>query len=142
MAKSIVVSDLKQKHSELSGETQVAEKHLEQLTRSLEHLDNTLRLFDPELKPETIKPRTKRKQSGRFQSGELTRAVLTTLRKAEAPLSVKEIAERLGEATGLDMSTMASARVVADNVRACLARPHDGVRCEKEGKGPMRWRAA
>ena len=112
------------------------------MTRSLEHIDNTIRLFDPNAKPELVKPRTKRRQSSRFGPGEMTRAVWTVLRKADAPLTVREIAERMAEATGLDMATTKAANQVVANVRAALARPHEGLSCEKNGKEPMRYRVA
>jgi hypothetical protein len=134
-----VLSALTRKRAELAGEIRAIEKRYTRVTRDLEHLDNTLRLFDPDAKPETIKPRTKRQQPSRFGPGEMTRAVITVLRESEAPLTIREIAERLGEAMGLDMSTTKAASQVVANVRAALARPHDGLPGEKDGKEPMRY---
>ena len=69
----------------------------------------------------------------------MTRAVMAVLRKAEAPLGIREIAERLGEAMGLDMSTTKAASQVVANVRAALARPHDGLR-GRGRQGALRYR--
>jgi hypothetical protein len=140
MSEPLVIHALRAKRAELSGEAREVEKRLALLTRQLEHLDNALCIFDPSAKPETIKPRTKRKQSSRFGPGEMTRAVWTVLRKSDAPMTVREIAERMAEATGLDIATTKAANQVVANVRAALARPHEGLRCEKNGKEPMRYR--
>jgi hypothetical protein len=71
----------------------------------------------------------KRTASQRFRTGELTRATLSVLRKAERPLSVCEIADVVATECHLDMSTIPAAEVVVANVRAALARPHEGGRC-------------
>ena len=142
MSEPLVLSALRHKRAELSGELRTAQARVSQIAQSLEHLDNTLRLFDPDAKPEKIKPRTERHQSCRFRPGEMTRAVWAVLRKSETALTVREIAERMAEATGLDMSTTKAAGQVVANVRAALARPHDGLQCEKNGKEPMRYRVA
>jgi len=80
------LSALTRKRAELADEIHAIEKRYIQVTRDLEHLDNTPRLFDPDAKPETIKTRTKRQQPSRFRPGEMTRSVLTVLRKSETPL--------------------------------------------------------
>jgi hypothetical protein len=136
----LVVNGLKQKRAELSGELLAAERAVARIRTDLAGVDAVIRIFDPEAKPTTIKPRIKRGQSSRFRPGEMMRAVWTVLRKAEAPLTVREIAERVAEATGLDMSTTKAAGQVVANVRAALARPHEGLRCEKNGKEHMRYR--
>jgi hypothetical protein len=107
---------------------------------SLTSIDNTMRLFDPEAKPATIKPRVKRQHPNRFRAGEFSRAIMAVLRQADKPLTIREIAERVGPACGLDMSTTKAAHHVVASVRAALARPHDGVKCEKNGKESMVWR--
>jgi hypothetical protein len=141
MSEPLVLHALRAKRAELSGELKAAQAKVAHLARSLEHLDNTLWLFDETIKPATIKPRTKRKQSSRFGPGEMTRAVWAVLRKSDEPLTVREIAERLAEGMGLDMSTTKAANQVVANVRAALARPHEGLSSEKNGKEPMRYRA-
>src|SRR5271155_2244193 len=136
MSEPLVIHALRGKRAELSGALLLAEREASRIRADLASLDSTTRLFDPDAKPATIKPRMKRKQSSRFGPGEMTRAVWTVLRKAEEPLTVREIAERMAEVTGLDMATTKAANQVVANVRAALARPHEGLSCEKNGKEP------
>jgi hypothetical protein len=60
MPEPLVLHSLRCKRPKMSGQIHASRKRLEQLTRSLEHLDNTLRLFDPDAKLATIKTRTLR----------------------------------------------------------------------------------
>lgn len=130
------------KRAELSGEIGEAEKRLQRLRADLDSLDATIRLFDPSIAPKAIKPRVKRSGKQQFRTGELTRTTLSVLRKADQPLNVREIAERVGTECGLDMSTIEAANVVIANVRAALARPHEGLMCEKRGRKPMVYRVS
>lgn len=96
--------------------------------------------LDPELKPETIKPRTKREQPSRFRLGEMTRGVWTVQQMSDEPLTVRGVAERMAEATGLNMASTKAANQVVANVRNALARPDETLSCEMSGKEPMRYR--
>lgn len=140
MSNSFVISGLTEKRAELSGEIREAEKRLDRLRADLDSLDATIRLFDPTIAPKAIKPRVKRTSTQQFRSGELTRATLSVLRMADRPLSVREIAAEVAAECHLDMSTIAAANVVIANVRAALARPHEGLMAEKRGKEPMVYR--
>jgi hypothetical protein len=102
----------------------------------------TIRLIDPTIAPKAIKPRVKSTAPQRFRTGELTRATLTVLRKADRPLSVREIAAEVATECHLDMSTIGAANVVVANVRAALARPLEGLMCEKRGREPMVYRVS
>ncbi len=72
----------------------------------------------------------------------MTRSLLTILRKADRPLTVREIAAEVGAECHLDMSTIQTTKVVGANVRAALARPHEGLMCEKRGREPMVYRVS
>jgi hypothetical protein len=139
---TFVISGLIAKRAELSGEIIEAEKRIARLRADLDSLDATIRLFDPSIAPKAIRPRVKRTAPQRFRTGELTRATLSALRKAERPLSVREIADVVAAECHMDMSTIPAANVVVANVRAALARPHEGLMCEKRGREPMLYRVA
>jgi hypothetical protein len=102
MSNSFVISGLTAKRAELSGESGEAEKRLERLRADLDSLDATIRLFDPTAKPSTIKPKVKRTAKQQFRTGELTRVTLSVLRKAERPMTVREIAAEVATVCGLD----------------------------------------
>ena len=138
MGDTYVISGLTAKRAELAGEIQQTEKHLAGLRSALEALDLTIGLFDPSIAPKAIRPKLKRiAKDGQFKAGELTRTVLGVLRRANRPLTVREIAGEVAAICGLDMSTIAAANVVVANTRAALSRPHDGLMSKKEGREPM-----
>jgi hypothetical protein len=54
----------------------------------------------------------------RFRGGELTRVILSVLRKAEKPLTVREIADQCAAECYLDMTAIPVGNVVIANIRA------------------------
>jgi hypothetical protein len=137
---TFVISGLTAKRAEMSGELREAENRVARLRADLVSLDVTIRLFDPSITPTAIRPRLKRTAQQRFRTGELTRTTLSVLRKADRPLTVREIADLVATECHLDMSTVHAASIVLSNVRAALARPHEGLMCEKRGREPMVYR--
>jgi hypothetical protein len=140
MSEPLVLHALRNKRAELAGELKRLEFLMVKARTNLEHIDHTILLFDPTAKPATIRPRQKRSSPLRFRAGEFSRAVMAALRAAEVPLTVREITSRVAVSTGLDVSTTAAMSQAVASVRAALARPHEGVCCEKRGKEPMVWR--
>jgi hypothetical protein len=65
----------------------------------------------------------------------LLRTVFASLRDASSPLTVREIACRVAAATGLDVSTTAAMSQAVASLRAALARPDEGLVCEKHRQG-------
>jgi hypothetical protein len=62
MADPHVISALRQKRAELSGELIAAEKHILQLRDDISSLDRTIRVFDPTAEPHTIRSIFRRKK--------------------------------------------------------------------------------
>ena len=91
MAEPHVVAGLKDKRSELSGIIADLERRINQHRAHLLHVDAVLRLFAPDIEPETIRPKAVRRRNEWFRPGELARMVLDILRLAPAPLSLKAI---------------------------------------------------
>jgi hypothetical protein len=56
MADSHVISALREKRAELSGELIAAEKRILQLRDDITGLDRTIRVFDPTAEPHAIRP--------------------------------------------------------------------------------------
>lgn len=90
MTEPHVVSALKTKRAELSGEIQRLEERRAALREHLAHVDAVLRLFCYAGDPGAIKPR--RKRNWMFRRGELQRMVLNIERAATGPLSKEDIA--------------------------------------------------
>jgi hypothetical protein len=90
MAELHVVTALKAKRAELSGEIQKLDERRAALKAHVAHLDAVLRLFHYSGDPAAIKPR--RKRSWIFRRGELQRLVFDIERAAVKPLSKEDIA--------------------------------------------------
>ena len=129
------------KRAELAGEVQAIEKRLSALREDLHHIDHTIRIIDPTLAPMDIRPRIPRNPPTVFKHGQFRRAILDTLRKAESPLSPREIAERLAAGR----PEVNSAKALTDLVQKvrCALPSIPGIVGEKIGKGEaMVWRLA
>ena len=89
MAEADVICALRDKRSELAGMVNHLEQELVERRASLTHLDATMRLFDPDLRPEEIRPRRLRDRNAWFRPGECLRLIYDVLRHAPKPLTAR-----------------------------------------------------
>ena len=91
---------------------------------SLAALDATLRLFDPDLRPQAIRPKPFPPRRGPEQPGMGVRDVLGALRETGRPMTTWEIAERLlaGRAVGNDELVSRGSEIVGAALRKLRAR--------------------
>ena len=141
MADPHIITALRSKRAELSGELGVAESRVQRIQAEIAAVDTTLRLFDPNQRPATIRPVVKRSKPSRFRQGELTRTILGLLRESPTPMSVRELAAAIAVSHGLDVSTRAAMETLLNNVRAAISKRREGV-AREEVDGVYRWRAA
>lgn len=80
---------LKKKRASISSEIIHLERQLRFRRDSLQHLDATIRLLDPNVDPDKIPNAARRVHL--FKQGELGRAIVDTMRRADQPLSVHDI---------------------------------------------------
>lgn len=98
------VSALVRRRRELTCEmNRLAEAHAK-LAGELQALDKVLVMFQPNLEPDAIPALRIVSQPTWAKKGEITRLVLTILRKANGPLSTDAIAQRAAEARGEPVS--------------------------------------
>ena len=95
MAEVHVISALRDKRSELAGIVSWLEQQLVTHRASLTHVDATMLLFDPDIRPEEIRPRRQRTRNSWFRPGECLRLVYDVLRDTPEPVTTREIAERI-----------------------------------------------
>ncbi len=90
-----MISALRDKRAEISGGILKLEKELGQRRADLMHLDATLRLFAPDLAPQSIRhKKSQGRKSSWFRHGERSRLVLSVLRTAGRALTTREIPGR------------------------------------------------
>lgn len=121
MTETHVVSALRAKRAELGGEVRKLEKTLHRLKVMLHSIDNTIRVFQPDLDPATIEPKRPRNRSGLFKQGELKRRCVDHLRVADGPISAMDMAEAITAAKGIATSSVITESVLTV-MRAMLKR--------------------
>jgi uncharacterized protein YigA (DUF484 family) len=141
MADPHIITALRNKRAELSGDLAQTEARIQRLRTEIGAVDVTLRLFDPGQKPATIKPRVKRAKSSRFKAGEFSRSLLGLIREADRPLTVRDLAEAVAAAHGLDTSSPKAMRTLIANTRSAMSKPREGIVREDVG-GVYQWRRA
>jgi hypothetical protein len=68
----------------------------------------------------------------------MTRLLLTILRKADGPMTVRDLAIAIAQEHGLDASA-AGLRPLIANLRNALCRPLDGIESSEGADGVMVW---
>src|ERR1700733_5638750 len=87
MAELHVVSALRNKRAELAGVVGQIEQQLTRQRTNLAHLDATMRLFDPDIRPQEIRAKRQRARSAWFRQRECLRWIYDELRNAAQPLA-------------------------------------------------------
>jgi hypothetical protein len=95
MAEPHVIGALRNKRAELAGMLRQFEQQLVQQRANLAHVDATMRLFDPDIRPNDVRPKQSRARNAWFRPGECLRLIYDELRKAGQPLTTRELAERI-----------------------------------------------
>jgi hypothetical protein len=139
MADPHVISALRAKRAELSGELIAAEKRIIELRADLGSLDRTIRVFDPTAEPHTIRPILRRKKT-LIPRGQCSRAVLDMLRRADEPMTAREIAAELALRYQMNASNMDAMKALIAKVRNTLAR-QKGLISEQRGDAKA-WKVA
>jgi hypothetical protein len=140
MADPHVISALKTKRAELSGDLVAAEKRILQLREDIASLDRTIRVFDPTAEPHTIRPILRRKKPTLIPRGQCSRAVLDMLRQAHEPMTAREIAAQLAMRYQIDVSNTDAMKALIAKVRNTLAR-QKGLASEMRGDAKA-WKLA
>jgi len=127
---SPVIFSLKAKRAQLDGELMQAEKLVARLRADLDAIDAALRVFDPEIKLSAIRPIVRGPAPKFFRHGHFSRAVLDVLRRADKPLTYREIAQRLSAEHNLNASDRHLMRDLVKKVRGTLRPDRPGLRSE------------
>ena len=139
MAEQHVIRALRDKRSELAGLVKGLEQKLGEHRTTLTHLDATLRLFDPQIRPEEIRPRQPRTRSVWFRPGECLRRIYDVLREAPEPLTTRAIADRIIAMKDMTNGDERSRALIRKVVLGSLNRARDTVE-RVETAGVVRWR--
>ena len=139
MAEPQVIGGLRDKRAELAGMVNRLEQELAQHRASLVHLDATMRLFDPDIRPEAIRPRQLRAHNDWFRPGECLRLIYDVLRDAEQPVTTRDLAGRIMAAKGIAEADTRARQLVHKTVLASLTRAKQTIE-RVETAGVVSWR--
>jgi hypothetical protein len=127
-------------HADIGGQILANKKQAEHLAESMQHVEAVIRMFDPTYPIRRIAARRRYKGNAWFRRGTILRHALEMLRKAQGPLTAREIAERMLAAKGArDDASPKALRSLTASVQTSLQN-HNGKTVRTVGHGmPGRW---
>lgn len=140
MAETHVVSALRSKRGELAGVIDALQDQLRQAMIDLDHVDATLRMFDPDIELEEIRPKPLPPRHHAFK-GQVTRAILAMLRK-DGPMDARAITIRLMAERELNTADKKLADAMHKRIGAALRNLRDRtlVQSRSGSGGRLEWR--
>jgi hypothetical protein len=139
MAEPHVICALRDKRSELAGMVNRLEQQLAQHRASLTHLDATMQLFDPDIRPDQFRPRQQRPRSAWFRPGECLRLIHDVLRDARRPVTTRALAERIMAAKGIPVADDRTRALIQKTVLGSLNRATETI-ARVEAASVVSWR--
>ena len=118
MADLHVVSALRAKRGELAGRIDALQDQLREAMIDLDHVDATLRLFDPDIELDEIKPKPLPPRHHAFK-GQVSRAILAMLR-SDGAMDGKAITIRLMAERELNANDKTLAKAMQKRIGAAL----------------------
>jgi len=123
MPETHVVTALRAKRAEISGHVHDLERNLARHRASLAAIDATIRLFAPELNPDSIPPKRTYRRTRYFAKSELSHRVVDVLRQtAGKPMTKAAITSAIVAEKGFPVGEGALSEAVTDMVLTVLRR--------------------
>lgn len=137
-SKSPALYALERLHAELGGQILANKKEAKRLAESMKHVEAVLRLLEPDYEIRKIAVRRK-EHNAFFKRGTMFRHAIDVLRKADGPLTCREIVERMIAAQSVTKPALKDIRIVVGGVQASL-KNNEGKTVASDGKMPARWK--
>ena len=139
VAEQHIMRVLREKRSELAGVVKGLEQDLNENRTALMHLDATMRLFDPESRPEEIGPAQRRRCNAWFRPGDCLRLIYDVLRDAPQPMPTRGIVEQMIALKSISVGDERQRALLQKTVLASLNRARDTIE-RIEAAGVVGWR--
>lgn len=142
MAETHVVSALKAKRGEMAGLIDALQDQLRQAMIDIDHVDCTLRMFEPDIDLDEIRPKPLPPRHHAFK-GQVTRSILAMLR-SEGAMDAKTITIRLMAERELNVNDRVLTKAMHKRIGAALRNLRERqLVCSEQGKGGMlQWEIA
>ncbi len=136
------INALRGKRGELAGQIDALQDQLRQAMIDLDHVDCTLRLFDPDIELDEIKPKPLPPRHHAFK-GQVTRSILAMLR-AEGAMDAKAITIRLMAERDLNPNDKTLQKAMMKRIGAALRnlRERSLVASQRGAGGLLVWSIA
>ena len=129
---------LERLHAELGGKILENKKEAERLAADMKHVETVLKMLDPSYNVRSISVR-RRKPNPWFKRGTVFRHAIDALRKAERPLTAREITLAMIDAKGIADADPKAVHDLIGGVQASL-KNNEGKMVKAIGEGmPARW---
>lgn len=126
-------------HADIGGQILENRKEARRLADAMIHVEAVIRLFDPAYNVTRIAARRRYKGNGLFKRGTILRNALDVLRKAQGPLTARELTEQMLAAQGAPVPKPKAMRSLIASVQTSLVN-HEGKSVARIGEGmPGRW---
>ena len=136
MVTTHAITALRNKRGELAGQIDALQDQLRQAFIDMDHIDATLRMFQPDIELDEIKPKPLPPRHRAFK-GQVTRAILAMLRK-EGPLDAKAITLRLMAERELNVNDAGLRKAMHKRIGAALRNLRERTLVVSEqGKGGL-----
>jgi hypothetical protein len=139
MAELHVVGALRNKRAELAGTLRQLEQQLARERTNLAHIDATMRLFDPNIRPKDIRPRQRRTHNAWFRRGECLRLIYDELRETTEPVATRTLAERIMRVKEIPAADDHQRELVQKTLLGSLNRAKETIE-RVETTGVVSWR--
>lgn len=136
MVTTHAITALRDKRGELAGQIDALQDQLRQAFIDMDHIDATLRMFQPDIELDEIKPKPLPPRHRAFK-GQVTRAILAMLRK-EGPMDAKAITLRLMAERELNVNDIGLQKAMHKRIGAALRNLRERTLVTSEqGKGGL-----
>lgn len=139
---SLTLHGLIRKRAELAGELEGLRAQTRSLLSALQHIDATIRVFNPTIDLEDLPEGTVPPPFTGFR-GEIQRFLIDELRKANHPLSTFDLADRLMAKRGLDANDRIALNLIRKRTGYALAKLRKAGRVTSKRahrSAPLEWR--
>jgi hypothetical protein len=127
-------------HADIGGRILENKREALRLADDMRHVEAVLKMFDPEFNARAISARRRVTGNPWFKRGTLFRAALEALRRAPAPLTVRELVDAVLAVKGVTDAAVKQHKDLQAGLRASL-EGHAGKTVERVGEGmPKRWK--
>jgi hypothetical protein len=139
MTATLIISTLRDKRLEVADVIERLERQADQHRADLAHLEGTMRLFDPNVEPETVQSTPPRRRNDWFRPGECRRRIHDVPRDAARPMTTREIVEDVMAAKKLPDDDARTRELIHKTVLGSLNRATDTIE-RVEAAGSVAWR--